>query len=110
MLVRAQAGKGVFKVNGRPLSVVQPEVLRVKIEEPIKLLGKQRFAEVDIRVRVRGGGKIAQVYAIRQAVAKGMVAYYQKCKFLCVCFALFLLRMVGYDVFNKFEIKRQNRA
>ena len=25
-----------------------------------------------------GGGRIAQVYAIRQAVARGLVAYYQK--------------------------------
>merc|ERR1712210_27994 len=32
----------------------------------------------DIRIRVSGGGRIAQVYAIRQAVARGLVAYYQK--------------------------------
>merc|ERR1711974_558891 len=33
---------------------------------------------VDIRVRVKGGGHVAQVYAIRQAIAKALVAYYQK--------------------------------
>ena len=27
---------------------------------------------------ILGGGRIAQVYAIRQAVARGLVAYYQK--------------------------------
>ena len=32
----------------------------------------------DIRVRVRGSGYVAQIYAIRQAIAKGVVAYYQK--------------------------------
>jgi len=73
-----KAGKGLLKVNGRPVSVIQPESLRIKIEEPVKLLGKHRFAEVDIRVRVSGGGKVAQIYAIRQAIAKGMVAYYTK--------------------------------
>eukprot|EP01108_Squamamoeba_japonica_P005702 TRINITY_DN458_c0_g1_i1.p4 TRINITY_DN458_c0_g1~~TRINITY_DN458_c0_g1_i1.p4 ORF type:complete len:145 (-),score=46.58 TRINITY_DN458_c0_g1_i1:383-817(-) len=73
-----KAGKGLLKINGRPLSVLKPEMLRVKIEEPIRLLGKARFAEVDIRVRVNGGGKTAQIYAIRQAISKGMVAYYQK--------------------------------
>ena len=36
--------------------------------------------QVDIRVRVKGGGTTSQIYAIRQAIAKGMVAYYQKCK------------------------------
>merc|ERR1712180_263959 len=44
----------------------------------IKVNGKERFAGIDIRVRVSGGGRIAQVYAIRQAVARAVVAYYQK--------------------------------
>jgi len=35
-------------------------------------------ANVDIRVRVTGGGHTSQVYAIRQAIAKSIVAYYQK--------------------------------
>merc|ERR1712070_881397 len=46
--------------------------------EPILLLGKGKFAELDIRLRVKGGGHISQIYAIRQAIAKGIVAYYQK--------------------------------
>jgi len=36
------------------------------------------FNDLDIRVRVKGGGYSAQIYAIRQAIAKGIVAYYQK--------------------------------
>lgn len=32
-----------------------------------------RTADVDIRVRVRGGGHTSQVYAIRQAIAKSIV-------------------------------------
>lgn len=36
--------------------------------------------QVDIRVRVKGGGHTAQIYAIRQAIAKGIVAFYQKCE------------------------------
>lgn len=35
--------------------------------------------QVDIRIRVKGGGHTAQIYAIRQAIAKSIVAYYQKC-------------------------------
>lgn len=30
--------------------------------EPVLLLGKERFAGVDIRVRVKGGGHVAQIY------------------------------------------------
>ncbi len=33
-----------------------------------------------MRIRVNGGGHVAQIYAIRQAVSKALVAYYQKCK------------------------------
>ncbi|KAF8822128.1 ribosomal protein RPS16 [Cardiosporidium cionae] len=71
-------GKGLIRVNGRPLQLLEPEALRVKAFEPILLLGAKRFSEVDIRVRVRGGGYTAQVYAVRQSIAKGIVAYYQK--------------------------------
>ena len=33
---------------------------------------------MDIRLRVQGGGKVAQIYALRQAIAKALIAYYQK--------------------------------
>ena len=46
--------------------------------EPLLLLGKNRTKNLDIRVRVRGGGHVAQVYAIRQALAKAVIAFYQK--------------------------------
>merc|ERR1711966_157288 len=71
-------GKGLLKVNGTPVELLMPETLRYKISEPVLLIGTEKFKEVDIRVRVRGGGNTAQVYATRQAIAKGIVAYYQK--------------------------------
>jgi hypothetical protein len=36
------------------------------------------FSKLDIRVRVTGGGHTSQVYAIRQALAKAVVAFYAK--------------------------------
>jgi len=57
---------------------VEPSTLRYKVQEPILLLGKERFEGVDIRVRVKGGGVVSRIYAIRQAIAKSLVAYYQK--------------------------------
>ncbi|KAK9830442.1 hypothetical protein WJX72_011788 [[Myrmecia] bisecta] len=71
-------GKGIIKLNGSPLELVQPETMRYKVLEPVLLLGRQRFANVDIRIRAKGGGHVAQIYAIRQAIAKGLVAFYQK--------------------------------
>ncbi|XP_039258314.1 small ribosomal subunit protein uS9-like [Styela clava] len=77
-VAHCKRGNGIVKVNGKPIDVLQPATLRYKIEEPIMLLGKERFEGVDIRIRVRGGGRVSQVYAVRQALAKSLVAYYQK--------------------------------
>jgi hypothetical protein len=73
-------GRGLIKINGCPVEFVQPEALRTKVMEPILLLGFPRFANVDIRIRVKGGGYTSQLYAIRQALGKSLVAFYQKCK------------------------------
>ena len=77
-VAHCKAGHGLVKVNGRPLDQLEPQMLRYKVQEPILLLGKERFAGVDIRVRVKGGGHVSQIYAIRQAISKSLVAYYQK--------------------------------
>ncbi|CAF4952103.1 40S ribosomal protein S16 [Pieris napi] len=71
-------GHGVLRVNGRPLDLVEPRLLQYKLQEPILLLGKEKFSGVDIRVTVKGGGHVAQVYAIRQAISKALIAFYQK--------------------------------
>ena len=73
-----RAGKGVLKVNGVPIDVVEPEILRTKILEPVFLLGLERFAQFDIRITVRGGGYVSQAYAIRNALSKAVVAFSQK--------------------------------
>ncbi|XP_065829718.1 small ribosomal subunit protein uS9-like [Oscarella lobularis] len=77
-VAHCKRGRGLLRINGVPLEHVEPQTLRFKVEEPILLLGKERFAGVDIRVRVRGGGHTSQIYAIRQAISKSLVAYYQK--------------------------------
>ncbi|KAL8271348.1 hypothetical protein Esti_004682 [Eimeria stiedai] len=71
-------GRGLLRVNGAPIHLLKPEALRVKACESILILGKERFEGIDIRVRVRGGGYVSQVYAVRQAIAKGVVAFHQK--------------------------------
>ncbi|PVU84689.1 hypothetical protein BB559_007463 [Furculomyces boomerangus] len=71
-------GKGMIKINGQPLELLEPEILKFKVYEAVLVVGEDKFANVDIRVRVKGGGHTSQVYAIRQAIAKSIVAFYQK--------------------------------
>lgn len=68
---------------------MRPEILAHKVFEPILRIGRQRVRGLDIRLRVKGGGQVSQIYAIRQALAKAIVAYYQKCEYwltLALCF------------------------
>ena len=58
--------------------MIEPESLRLKAFEPILLVGGNKFKEVNIRVRVIGGGASNQIYAVRQAISKALLAYYQK--------------------------------
>jgi len=74
----AKAGSGTIKINGAPIELVEPQVLRYKVFEPILLVGRHRYSQIDIRVKVKGGGFVSQIYAIRQALSKAIVAYYQK--------------------------------
>merc|ERR1712086_221762 len=64
-------GEGVIRVDGKPLQLIEPESMRMKAFEPIFLIGGNR-------VRVKGSGSMAQVMAVRQAISRGIIAYYQK--------------------------------
>jgi len=50
---------------------------RSKIKATARMHAMQLTA-LKYKVRVRGGGYTAQIYAIRQSIAKGVVAYNQK--------------------------------
>ncbi|XP_019052122.1 PREDICTED: 40S ribosomal protein S16-like [Nelumbo nucifera] len=56
--------RGLIKVNNCPIKFVETEILRYKAFEPILLLGRHRFADVNMRTRMRGGGHTSQIYAI----------------------------------------------
>ena len=51
-----------MKINGCPIELVEPDLLRYKVFEPILLLGRERFSIMDLRIRVKGGGYTSQIY------------------------------------------------
>nr|GEX79690.1 valine N-monooxygenase 1-like [Tanacetum cinerariifolium] len=69
-VTNCKAGRGLIKINGTPIELIQPEILRYKVFEPILLLGRAKFACVDMTVRVKGGGHTSQVYAILDEVLR----------------------------------------
>jgi small subunit ribosomal protein S16e len=77
-VAHAKQGRGLIKVNGQPLENLEPEALRLKVFEPVLIIGQDKFSTLDIRIRVKGGGITSQIYAIRSAIAKSIVAYHAK--------------------------------
>eukprot|EP00438_Fugacium_kawagutii_P030342 Skav223225 [mRNA] locus=scaffold2231:180116:183376:+ [translate_table: standard] len=80
-----RTGSGQVRLNGCPLHTVKPDILRVKALtfDDFCMYLYESASEVDIRLRVKGGGFTGQIYALRQAtlcdaIAKGIVAYFQK--------------------------------
>ena len=71
-------GNGTITINRILIHNIEPKTLRIKIFEPILILGVDVFKNLNIKVRVNGGGSIAQLYAARTAIAKGIVAWNQK--------------------------------
>jgi small subunit ribosomal protein S9 len=75
-VARATIRKGAGRVwiNDRPLEILEPEVVRQKIQEPLLMIG-EKWRGLDISVNVQGGGIIGQASAARTAVARGLLEW-----------------------------------
>jgi small subunit ribosomal protein S9 len=67
-------GIGRVWINGIPLEIFPVELARVKMMEPLMLVG-DLWRKVDIKVEVRGGGVMSQAEAARTAMARGLLEY-----------------------------------
>jgi len=68
-------GMGRVIINDVPLDLWQPEYSRIRIREPLMIAG-DLSQHVDIKVNVKHGGVSSQADATRQAIAKGMVEFF----------------------------------
>ena len=69
-----RSGKGRVRVNNKPVEFYQPELARLKIQEPLELAGKHT-KRIDINISVQGGGVMGQAEASRTAIARGIVEW-----------------------------------
>ncbi len=70
-----RSGKGRIRINKMPVEFYQPELARLKIQEPMELAGK-KINRIDINIDVNGGGVMGQAEAARTAIARGMVEWF----------------------------------
>ena len=67
-------GKPFVKVNNVSLDVLEPNMARLRIQEPLLLAGDV-VNKLSISVNVHGGGVTSQADAVRLAIAKALADY-----------------------------------
>ena len=67
-------GTGKIRINKQLLSTIEPEISRLRIQEPLSI-AKDYASKVNIDVNVNGGGSESQIEATRLAIAKALLAY-----------------------------------
>lgn len=70
----AREGIGRVRINSIPLEIYPQEMLRKIMLEPIKIAG-DLVKNMDIEVKVNGGGVVSQAEAARTAIARAIVEF-----------------------------------
>jgi small subunit ribosomal protein S9 len=68
-------GVGKVRVNRTSLEVFEPEIAREKIMEPLLQAGDEISKQLDIDIKVSGGGFMGQAEAARMAVANALLKW-----------------------------------
>jgi small subunit ribosomal protein S9 len=70
-----RVGKGRIRVNNIPVEIFEPKLARDKIMEPLILVEDEVWKQLDINVKVSGGGFMGQAEAVRIAIAKCLLKW-----------------------------------
>ena len=68
-------GSGRIRINKIPIEIVEPEIAREKMMEPLIHAGEEVWKQVDMDVKTSGGGYMGQAEAARMAVANGLLKW-----------------------------------
>ncbi|MAG50149.1 30S ribosomal protein S9 [archaeon] len=67
-------GKGLIRINRKPLNIYGSELARLRIQEPLLIAG-DIVNKVNIDVNVKGGGWQSQSEASRLAIARALMEF-----------------------------------
>ena len=68
-------GVGRIRINRTPLEIYEPEIAREKLMEPLIQAGDEVWKQVDMDVKVSGGGYMGQAEASRMAIANALLKW-----------------------------------
>jgi len=67
-----KTGKGRVRINNLPIEIYEPKIARDKILEPLLLTSDNIWKQLDIDIKVSGGGFQGQAEAARTALARAL--------------------------------------
>ena len=70
-----RTGKGRVRINNVPVEIFEPQIARDKILEPLRLAGDNVWKQLDIDIKMSGGGFMGQADAARTAVARALMRW-----------------------------------
>ncbi len=68
-------GTGRILINGKPIEIIEPEIVQMKLMEPFYFIDEKIKRSIDIKVNVKGGGYMGQADAARTAIARALLAW-----------------------------------
>jgi small subunit ribosomal protein S9 len=68
-------GIGRIRINRIPLEIYEPEIAREKIMEPLMQAGDDVLKQLDVDVKVSGGGYMGQAEASRMVIANALLKW-----------------------------------
>ncbi|MGD8544051.1 MAG: 30S ribosomal protein S9 [Candidatus Bathyarchaeota archaeon] len=68
-------GQGRIRINKVPLEILEPEIARKKIMEPLLQLDEKIWKQLDIDIKVSGGGFMGQAEAVRTSIARALMKW-----------------------------------
>merc|ERR1712032_549521 len=77
-IAKCERGEKIYKIQGMLLTIITPNMLRLKIKEPIKICGEPLSSQININSKIKGGGQVSRVFAVPQAIAKSIVLFCKK--------------------------------
>ena len=70
-----RAGKGRIRINNVPIELFEPRIARDRILETLLHSEEETWKQLDINVKVSGGGFMGQAEATRTAIARGLLKW-----------------------------------
>lgn len=71
-LKQVKGRSGVIRINGVPIDKIEPRHSRIRMQEPLLLAKKFLTDNLDIKIRVMGGGDTSRAEAVRMAIARAI--------------------------------------